>query len=544
MTGHTDGEPSHLDAGEAATFDALARAVQTRFDAALAGGDRLFEVDAPDLGPVFLDGLPAERRPHHTCACCLTFLRRFGRLVTVGRNGAAASALWKPDAAPPFYRPAVAAMADVVSRGRIRSPFLASGEVWGAPRAGGFAHFALAVPEAHRYAGVVLDARQAMAARREDFRTLAHALDVFDRRTVAQALTLLRAEALYRSEKVIGPAEFLLQLHDAIPRRAGAKRDALLWRAVAAAPPGFCTPRGAMIGTLLQDIAAGLDFATVKARFDAKMHPLRYRRPRAAPRAGNIAQAERLFAQLGLEPALRRRYARLAEIPTLWRPAEPSRSEDAAAAVPSPTRGAGIFDHLETKGASAGDSALDMPAQAVTWTKFARDVLPEARRLWVFTAGRMSFCGLVTAVDPEAPPLLQWDRPEARNPVSWYIYIDGSTPARWGLPEGAWVPVSAVALSPALWAGGGLHRHHAPGAVLILEGARDSAEPGLCLFPELLRSELHGVRAVVEAYSKSRKIEGAEDGSANGLLVGQDGDHRIRVESAIGTACYRIDRWD
>ena len=541
MTGQIDKE---RDASEAEVFDAFSQAVQTRFDAALAGGGNLFEVDASDLGAIFLDHLPRERRPYHTCSCCLTFLRRFGRLATVTRNGGIASALWNPDTVPGLYREAVAAMAGTVARGRIRSPFLASDETWGTPEAGGFAHFALAVPEAHRYAGVVLTARQAMAARREDFRTLSHALEVFDRRTVAQALTLLRAEALYRAEKVIGPAEFLLRLHDEVPRKAGARRDAVLWRAVATAPPGFCTPRGAMIGTLLEDIAAGLDFATVKARFDAKMHPLRYQRPQAAPKVGNIAQAERLFAQLGLETALRRRYARLEEIPTIWRPVRVEPSVEAETTGSSSLRGAGIFGHLRTRVASAADASLDMPAQAITWTKFAREVLPDARRMWVFAAGRMSFCGLVTAVDPKAPPLLQWDLPEARNPVSWYIYVNGSTPTRWGLREEDWVPVTGVTLSPALWAGDGLHRHHAPCAVLILDGARECAESGLCLFPEFLRSDLHGVRAVVEAYSKSRKIEGVEGGSANGLLVGQGGDHRIRVESTIGTAYYEIDRWD
>ncbi|WP_053080254.1 hypothetical protein [Methylobacterium variabile] len=330
MTEHRDGEPPHGGASEAAAFDALSRSVQTRFDAVLAAGGRLFEVDAPDLGPVFLDHLPPERRPYHTCS--------------------------------------------------------------------------------------------------------------------------------------FGPAEFLLRLHDEIPRRAGVKRDAILWRAVAAAPPGFCTPRGAMIGTLLEDIAAGLDFATVKARFDAKMHPLQYQRPQAPPKAGTIAQAERLFAQLGLEPALRRRSARLDDIPTIWRPCGAA-PEVVASSSP---RGNGIFGHLRTKATGAADGSLDMPAQAVTWAKFAREVLPEAQRMWVFAAGRMTFCGLVTAVDPAAPPLLQWDRPEARNPVSLYLYVNGSPPANWGLPEG----------------------------------------------------------------------------SANGLLVGQDGDHRIRVESAVGTACYRIDRWE
>ena len=73
-----------------------------------------------------------------------------------------------------------------------------------------------------------------------------------------------------------------------------------------------------MIGTLLEDLATGMDFATVSARFAAKMHPLKYLRPQAAPRAGNIADAEKIVAKLGIARSLERRFARIDEIETLW----------------------------------------------------------------------------------------------------------------------------------------------------------------------------------------------------------------------------------
>ncbi|XYD09857.1 hypothetical protein R1A27_04725 [Methylobacterium sp. NMS12] len=96
-----------------------------------------------------------------------------------------------------------------------------------------------------------------------------------------------------------------------------------------------------------------------------------------------------------------------------------------------------------------------------------------------------------------------------------------------------------------MWKDEDAHPHQGKNALLVLRGARDQREPGLCLFPETLRSDLHGIRAVVEAYSRTRQIEGREASDANGLVVGRgDGRHRIRVADATGTACYRIDRWD
>ena len=76
--------------------------------------------------------------------------------------------------------------------------------------------------------------------------------------------------------------------------------------------------------------------------------------------AARWPEAERLFAQLGLEPALRRRSARLDDIPTIWRPCGAA-PEVVASSSP---RGNGIFGHLRTKATGAADGSLDMPAQA------------------------------------------------------------------------------------------------------------------------------------------------------------------------------------
>ena len=40
--------------------------------------------------------------------------------------------------------------------------------------------------------------------------------------------------------------------------------------------------------------------------FAAKVNPLSYQRPQAAPSSANVKQAEELFAKLGLAPALER----------------------------------------------------------------------------------------------------------------------------------------------------------------------------------------------------------------------------------------------
>jgi hypothetical protein len=103
-----------------------------------------------------------------------------------------------------------------------------------------------------------------------------------------------------------------------------------------------------------------------------------------------------------------------------------------------------------------------------------------------------------------------------------------------------WAKVTAISLRPSLW--NGSFAHQGTGALLVLEGCKDSAtNQGNALFPETLKSELHGARATIEAFSKIAKIGGAEQASACGLEI--VGTH-VRVTDGNGVrAEYKIDRW-
>lgn len=530
-------------------FDALVSVLQAHFVEAFAhNGPYLFTVDtAGDLFDLYLAHLSPEDRQHHQCHACKAFMRRYGALASVNHDGTLVPAVWaingfpddgtawRADAVPEPYRGAIATLGRAVARGTITGVALFAEPVWGTPQTGDWSHFALRPPESVRFRPTgILSASQTAAAKREDYGTLQHGLAEFDRATVAQALTLLEAESLYRSEKVIGPARFLLELHDARSCVHGRQRDNLTWRAVASAPVGWCQPRSTMIGTLLEDIAAGLDFAEIKRRFSAKMNPLQYRRPQAAPAAGTIAQAEKLVETLGIASALRRRFARLDEIPTLWTP-QPRQQPEAKG---------GLFGHLLAKGAVPVGPLL-MPAQTITWTKFARTVLPNALHIEVWLSGSMNLCAILTAADPEAKPILQWDREDQRNPFSWYVYQGGSRPEQWGLHTGTWAAVTGVTLQPSMWTEQEQFSHQGQSALFVLDGARDSRESGLGLFPEILQASLHNVRSVIEAYSNTQQLEGREEASACGLCIGQPGSaNQIRVTTATGVAVYHIDRWD
>lgn len=515
-------------------YDGFLARVQARFLANCENGARpLFTTDAEDLWGLYLGSFndPSERQ-YHNCHACRQFVERFGALATLDSAGLAAPAIWHEDDAPEAYKPALAAMSRAVRRAKVTGVFLSAERVWGQPETGVWHHLSVTPPASMVFKVTTLTAGQKMAEKREDFKTVMHALNEFTQPHLETALTLLKTDSLYRSEKVLGQAEWLHALHVARAAAHGAGKANAVWLAVAQAPAGFCHPRSSMIGTLLEDIAAGKDFGDVSRAFAAKMHPLAYQRPQAAPSAGAIAAAEKVMQQLGAAGALARRFARLDEVQALWRPAP--KKDDAP--------NGGVFGHLMPKGETT--ASMSIPAQTMTWEKFQRDVLPTAERIEFQAPHSGSYTALVTAVNADAPPILQWDREDARNPVSWYFWNGGSTAAQFGLVAGKFHAVNAVALKPSMWNGG--FEHQGQGVLFVIDGAKDSRTPSACLFPEILKSEFHSVRSVLEAYSNNARMEGAAEQSAAGLMLqkGQPWNATARVWSAGRSLDYRLDRWD
>lgn len=523
-----------------ADYNAYLHRIQQRFiDNVKSGIEPLFQTNVESLWLAYLDEFSAEDRQYHTCHACKQFIERFGGLVTINARGETAPAIWNVEDAPEAYKPAIAAMIKLIRRAKVTGPFLSSELTWGSPTTGIWTHPSVTPLANMLFRRTALKtAGQAMAEKREDFGTVHRALSEFTAATVQQALTLLKTDALYRSEKVLGQTQWLADIHAAHDAAPKTMRDNITWRAIATAPAGFCHPRSSMVGTLLEDIASGMDFAQVSKRFADKMHPLQYQRPQAAPTSGAIQAAEKAIAALGAAGALARRFCRLDELITVWRPA-PTKADESVG---------GVFGHLKAKDAAPVNAPLIAPATAITWEKFARTVLPDAQHIEYFsTFGPQSLGAFVTAVNPDAPTILQWDRDEQRNPVSWYVWHGGSSAASFGIAAGAWVTLDAITLKPSMWHDPeGKFAHQGKGIVLVITGARETKQAGNALFPEILKAEYHSVRSVLESFARSATIEGMDHPHVAGLMLldTKGWNARIRVTSNGQKVEYLLDRWD
>lgn len=531
-------ETGSADLFAEAGYEAFLAALRTQFERQ-ATAKHLFTTDASGLFEAYLAAFPQEERQHHNCHACRRFLETFGGLVAIGEDGEASPAMWSASFAPTGFLGVARVLEEQVRRARVTGVFLESKETWGLPVTGEWHHLAVYAPAHLVFARNPLKtAGQAMAERREEHGMLCRALADYPMEVVERALPLLESDSLYRSEKCLGVARWFLELHKAREAtKHRERRDNLVWRAVAEAPPGWCHIRSTMIGTLLEDLAANLPFGEVSRRFAEKMHPLQYQRPQAAPSAGQIARAEKVIEKLGAAGALARRFATLDDLKLIWRP-------KASAPEGGKKRGE-VFAHLreDKRGVTRG---LEVPAQHITWEKLARTVLPNAERIDYCVPARGPFIAFVTAATPDAPPILQWDREDKRNAVSWYVYHGGSPATQWKLTPGAWCQVTGVTLMPPQWDEERTCSHFERGAVFILEGAVDQNEgAGIGLFPEFLQSEFHEIRSTLEAFSRREKLSGREQANACGVDLRQWGQtFRVKVSGSPVALSYCIDRWD
>lgn len=520
-------------------YDILEQNIRESFNKAIKSGEPLFTTNVENLFDIYLNNLPEEGRQHYNCHACRDFINRYGGLVTIDDEGYIHPVMWMLGA-PEFFHDAVISMRNTIMNSKVTGVFLTSEKRLGTPKTGTWTHMAVYTPHTnhpimHRKSHNIYTAEQKMAEKKEDFKMLMGATRKYKKETVESAVNLLRSNSLYRSEKVLGIAEWFLELKN---NQGNRRFNNLVWKKVATAPAGFCHISSSVIGSLLDDIEAGMEFNAVKSRFDEKMNPVKYQRPKAAPGAQNVARAEEIVAKLGIANSLKRRYARLEEVQKVW---VPKVDEPKPAGVFG-----GVFTNVKTKEDANKPKPIIGHGTTMTWEKFQRTVLPTAKKIEVKIGyGRDSYAALVTAEDPEAPPIVKWDTEENRNPFSWYLYSGGSHADNWNLQSGNYVEVTGVVLQPNMWQPG--YEYQGKGVFFILKDCKDRQNKTSALFPEILRNELHEVRATIEAYSKQNTLGGDWEADACGLCHQASSDNwqcNLRVTTDVGVSLYKLDRWD
>ncbi|MBR3358383.1 MAG: hypothetical protein IKG46_11260 [Solobacterium sp.] len=490
----------------------------------------LFMTDAADLYDLFLEGLPAPLRQIYNCSHCRSFVNRYGGLVTLDEHGKRTPVMWSEDV-PELYRKGTEMIIDRIRHAEIKGIFYTGEDMLGTEETGEWKHMAVRVPAELRYSSCLYTAKQAAAEKNEEYRMLKDTITKYTKDEILQAINMLKSGRLSHEKKFLDNAEWLLDLQQKAEKAK--RRNEVLWYAAATAKTGYCHFSNNMIGTLLADIHAGYSQRAIERRFMEKMHPLKYQRPTELPKKQNVERAEEIIRRLNLEDSLKRRFARLDEIETIWKPEKQKEASE------------GVFKDVPYREKRSEPSKTPVKDVVMTWEKFARTMLKEATKIEYYVPSkRTSYGALVTAAVPDSEPILQWDSREHRNPFSWYLYVNGSLPADWNLKANTFTEVEAVTLKPCCWQPG--FEYQGIGVCLILKDCHDVNRPsGLALFPECLKKELREVRSTIEAYSKRGYIDRVSEPNACGLITGdKEIDMILRVTTKYGVTDVYIDRWD
>lgn len=492
------------------------------------------------LHEIFIDNIPEYARQHYRCNACFMFINRVGALVTIDDNGTLHSVCWDvPLTEVGMFAPAFNEMKKAVESGTVRNVFCYDekaaylqefdGELTlGIPATGEWTHF---YGELNLANICVPGDKMSEEEFREKLNVSRENLNRWNTPTIKKALAYAGSESLYNADKVKSQCEHLLKLVETYVTTVHHNgRLRLMW----ANNEFLYHIGGSSIGALLDDFQDdNLSDNECIDRYNSKVDPLRYKRSQAAPSEALIKQAEKLISDLGAENSLKRRFALVSDLPRLlW---APKADENDGKEYRS-----GIFSKVKSKENAKDDYELvHNDGGKITLVKFMKSVAPDAKRITVMTPFRGSYAAYTTAVDMEAPCIVKWDSKEVRNPISQYVYNDGSYRTQWNIFESE-VDCVGIANFPEDLLSEELSQS---GALFILQNVYDLQNKASALFADNLIPELFSIRKVIESFSNATPLERPEGQKACGLTY-NGGTLYLEVYTDYAVTLYCIDRLD
>ncbi|KHD76853.1 hypothetical protein [Actinoplanes utahensis] len=397
-------------------FQQFAADVTTRLSAMSEGelyvvGDGL---DRDSLWLTFLESFPAgtnlrfRERSEYDCSTCRGFVKNFGNVVEI-HDGRVRTVWSGVSASDPVFSVVAAAMDEFVGTLPLAGIFRSTEAQYGTRttralrdgRVEVWHHLHGRVEKRHR-TGDVGAARGAFDAAVQVFQRGLAELTLPALDTVVD---LIDDDALYRgTEHRRAVTEFR-----SLRNRWAQAADGRAFVFANAMNPA-ARFRNTVIGTLVQDLSAGVDLEQAVRSFEVKVAPQNYQRPTALITPAMVKAAMKTIGELGLEESLQRRFARLSDVSVtnvLWVDNDTrSRMKDGIE---------GLLMQAATTG-SAGARLRDAKPEETPVVAFMKDVLPAATSidLWVAGSHEPNLVSLTTGRHPDAPRLFTWD-----NDFAW-----------------------------------------------------------------------------------------------------------------------------
>lgn len=389
-------------------FKNFAKAVRNQFDAMAKGELYVVAVGKDQMWDAYMNAFPEgtnkiyRERREYECNYCSQFIKRVGNVVSIV-DGKLVS-VWDV-VAEGYYQEVADKLSELVKSAPIRTKFLyneknisveSNHELdTNGTTVNTWNHFSCVLPD--RF--VKQDYGSILSDINATHQVFSRGLDELTEDAIEITLDLIYQDSIYRGAEFKGVVEGFAKLkkgYSKIPTEV--EKSIYIWDNINNPSARI---RNTAIGTLLQDISEGVDLTKAVKAFESKVAPSNYKRTSAPITKGMVKQAMQTINDLGIEPALHRRYAVIGDVSVndvlfADRSVTPlmkdSLEDMLLGEVSTPQVN---FDNIEEIG-------ID---------EFLANVLPKSTALEVYVGNehKPNLMSLVAPVDPDAKNILKWD---------------------------------------------------------------------------------------------------------------------------------------
>lgn len=342
-----------------------------------------------------------KERTEHDCSCCKNFVRNFGNVVAVidGKT----QSIWNIPELGNEYSVVAAALNEFVLSTPITGLFRSSERTYGAEESKQMLESG-SVKKWNHFFGSVAARHKSRTVDKDlgDYNTTTQVfkrgLDELSAESFSTVIDLIKGNALYRGEEHLPALQSFQKVQNAYRKlKTDTDRNTFAWANATSPASRF---RNTVIGTLIQDLSAGVDLEGAVRSFEVKVAPTNYKRTTALITPRMVQDAMKTIAELDLETALTRRYAKLSDVSVnnvLW--------------VDNTVQG-------KMKGGVEGllmDAATKKipekgKAEEITINDFMSNVLPTLSSIDVLIQGThlTNFMSLTAPVHPDSGKLFKW----------------------------------------------------------------------------------------------------------------------------------------
>lgn len=390
-----------------AFFNAFSDAVNRNWSTMSIHELFVVDVDTDLLWETYLKAFPPGTNPlfrertEHDCSCCRDFIKNLGPVVCLAPGGPRTvwSFIGTMGHQVGFYATVAQQLEELVLSAPIKSIFRTKEAKYGAH------HNFEGDHKWHHFWGDVARRHmtsvpeQAKGEHAASVQVLSRGLNEISPTALITILDLIDSNNLYRGEEYRRAVEGFIELQrEYLTLPLSSMRDDFVWRAASAPSVRF---RNTVIGTLAVDLSEGVDLEAAVKAFETKVAPTNYKRPTALITPAMVKSAMGLIDELGLEPALDRRHARLSDVSVtdvLW----------VSGSAKGAMRG-GVSDLLME--AAKPKAKVPSSATEITMEDLLSVVLPKTKKLEVFVSNDHlgNFVSITAPATAGAPGLFKWD---------------------------------------------------------------------------------------------------------------------------------------